>query len=93
MNRFISIRFVFLFSLIMGCQQKNQPMNENSKNASVDSLMEAKKNKLKEKFNAQSEANKKKFDSLGLVEDSLRNKKNLSGFDDDAPVFNQLENK
>lgn len=93
MYRFGSLIILFLFSFLIGCQNKNQPMSEKTNEREVDTLMEEKKNKLKEKFKAQSEANKKKFDSLGIKEDSLRNKKNLTGFDDDAPVFNQLENK
>lgn len=68
-------------------------MEDPQKNIPVEESMDEKKRRLKEKFDAKSEEDKKKFDRLKIKEDSLRNKSTLSGFDDEAPVFNQLENK
>ena len=81
-----------LFIVFKSCQTKTQQLEENNSQNLKDSIAENKR-KLKEKFKKEHENNLKKFDSLKIKEDSLKNKTNLSGFNDEAPVFDQLETK
>ena len=81
-----------VFTVFKSCQTKTQQIENNKKENFKDSIEENKR-KLKEEFKKEYERNQRKFDSLKIKQDSLRNKSNLSDFNDEAPVFDQLEKK
>lgn len=79
----------FIVTVMMSCNTNKKLESDNKE---IDSI-EKKREELKQKFTQQQKENERKFDSLQLIEDSLKNKSNLSGFVDEAPIFNQTETK